>query len=70
MKRQIIFVFGLVFVFSGLSFGQGKTVTNADLEKFKQKRLAAEKELKENILKRNSVFKNTRKKKSIEPNFS
>ncbi len=48
MKRRVLFVLGLVFVFSGLAIAQTKTVTNFDLEKFKQKRLQAEKELREN----------------------
>jgi hypothetical protein len=42
---------GLIFVFVAMSlsvFSQNKTVTNADLEKYKQKRLAAQKELREN----------------------
>lgn len=48
MKKQALFVLGLVFVFSGLTFAQVRTITNADLEKFKQARLKAEKELREN----------------------
>jgi len=48
MKRQALFVLGLVFAFSAVAFAQTKTVTNADLDKFKQKRLQAEKELREN----------------------
>jgi hypothetical protein len=48
MKKQVFLVFGLMFIFSGLAFAQTKTVTNADLEKYRQKRLAAEKEYREN----------------------
>jgi len=48
MKRQALFVLSLVFVFSGLVFAQTKTITNADLLKFKVARLKAEKELREN----------------------
>ncbi|MCB1025071.1 MAG: hypothetical protein KDB79_11810 [Acidobacteria bacterium] len=48
MKRRVLFVLGLVFVFSGLAIAQTKTITNFDLEKYKQKRLQAEKELREN----------------------
>lgn len=39
----------LISTLLGISvFGQANTVTNADLEKFRQKRLAAERELREN----------------------
>ncbi len=48
MKRQIIYVLTVVFAFSAVSAAQVKTVTNADLEKYRRKRLAAEKELREN----------------------
>ena len=48
MKKRAIFVLGIVFIFSGFVFAQTKTVTNADLEKFRQKRLKAEKNLREN----------------------
>lgn len=48
MKKRAIFVLGMVFVFSSFAFAQTKVVTNADLEKFRQKRLKAEKELREN----------------------
>ena len=48
MKKQALFVFGMVFVFSGLAVAQTKTVTNADLLKFKVARLKAEKDLREN----------------------
>jgi hypothetical protein len=48
MKKQTIFVLGFIFIFSGFVFAQTKTVTNADLEKFRQKRLKAEKDYREN----------------------
>ena len=48
MKRQILFLLSLVLVGSTVSVAQTKTITNADLEKFKQRRLKAEKELREN----------------------
>ncbi len=48
MKKQVLFVLGLVFVFSGFVFAQAKTVTNVDLIRFKKARLKAEKELREN----------------------
>lgn len=44
MKSKIWLMFGLILVFSGTAMSQAKTVTNADLEKFKQKRLQAEAE--------------------------
>ena len=48
MKKRLFCILCLVFCVSSLAFGQIKTITNADLEKFKQKRLAAEKEYLEN----------------------
>ena len=44
--RRSIFVLCLLTLFSGFAIGQGKTVTNADLEKFRQKREAGERDLK------------------------
>lgn len=48
MKKQAIFVLMLVFGISSLAFAQSKTVTNATLEKYRQKRLLAERDLREN----------------------
>jgi hypothetical protein len=50
MKKKTIFVLSFIFILSGLALAQDdvKTVTNADLEKYKQKRLAAERDLAEN----------------------
>lgn len=48
MKKQTIFVLSFIFIFSGFAFGQTKTITNKDLEKFRNKRLQAEKDLREN----------------------
>ncbi len=48
MKRQVLFLSALVLGISSLTFAQTKTITNADLEKYRQKRLAAERELREN----------------------
>lgn len=48
MKRQAIFVLALVFGISSFTFAQMKTVTNSDLEQFRQKRLQAERDLEEN----------------------
>lgn len=48
MRRKGLFILALVFAFSAIASGQTKTITNADLAKFKQKRLKAEKELREN----------------------
>ncbi len=48
MKRQILWILCIVFGVSGAAFAQAKTVTNADLAKFKEKRVKAEKELREN----------------------
>lgn len=51
MKKQIVIFLGLIFTFSSVAFAQMKTVTNADLEKFRQKRLEAEREYAENYKK-------------------
>lgn len=47
MERKILFVLIAVFGLSAVCAAQGKVVTNFDLEKFKQQRLAAEKGLDE-----------------------
>ena len=48
MKRQIALFLGLIFSVSSLTFAQTKTITNADLEKHRQKRVQAEREYREN----------------------
>ncbi len=48
MKKRAIFVLALVFGISSFAFAQSKTVTNATLEKFRQKRLQAEWDLRQN----------------------
>jgi hypothetical protein len=48
MKKQILLFVSLIFSVSVLTFAQTRTITNADLESFRQKRLAAEKDLREN----------------------
>ncbi len=48
MKKQAIFVLVLVFGISSFAFAQSKTVTNKTLEKYRQKRLQAERDLQEN----------------------
>ncbi len=48
MRRQILLILCIVFGVSGAAFAQPKTVTDADLAKFKEKRVRAEKELREN----------------------
>lgn len=56
MKERILPFLSLILVFSGFVFAQqratGRTVTNADLEKFRQKRLQAERDYRENYEKR------------------
>lgn len=52
MVRRSIFVLCFVMLLSGLVAAQAKTVTNADLEKFRQKREAGEKNLKAYYAKR------------------
>ncbi|HSK72353.1 MAG TPA: hypothetical protein VK892_11690, partial [Pyrinomonadaceae bacterium] len=51
MKRQIALFLGLIFSVSSLTFAQTKTITNADLEKQRQKRVQAEREYRENYKK-------------------
>lgn len=51
MKKQIVVVLGLIFSVSSLAVAQTKTVTNKDLEKFRQKRFQAEREYRENYKK-------------------
>jgi hypothetical protein len=50
MKRKILFVLFSVFLTANVVLAQSpvKTITNADLEKFRQERLQGEKELREN----------------------
>lgn len=48
MKKQTVVFLSLIFLVSSAAFAQIKTVTNADLEKFRQKRLQSEKEYREN----------------------
>lgn len=47
MKQRLLFVLCVVLGSAGFTAAQTKTVTNFDLEKYKQKRLQAEKELDE-----------------------
>ena len=48
MKKQIAVFLGLIFSLPVVAFAQTRTVTNSDLEKFRQKRLQAEREYREN----------------------
>ena len=49
MKKRLLFILCLSFVAAASSaVAQTKTVTNQDLEKFRQKRVAAERDLREN----------------------
>ena len=48
MIKGIFFVLLTIFVLSVTNFAQVKSITNADLKKYKQKRLKAERELREN----------------------
>ena len=48
MKKQILFLVSLVFIFTNLAAAQNRTVTNADLEKHRQKRLEAQRDYREN----------------------
>jgi hypothetical protein len=46
--KAALFVFGLIISLTVVGFGQVRTITNATLEKFQQKRLAAEKDYRDN----------------------
>jgi hypothetical protein len=48
MKKQILLFVGFIFIFTNVVSAQKKTVTNADLEKFRQRRVQSEKEYREN----------------------
>ena len=48
MKNKTAVFLSFILAFSFSAFAQTKTVTNADLEKFRQKRLQAEREYREN----------------------
>ncbi len=47
MKQRVLFFLCVIIGSAGIAAAQAKTVTNADLEKFKQKRLRAEQDLSE-----------------------
>jgi hypothetical protein len=49
MKKRLLFILCLVVGLGSVAFAQrGRTVTNADLEKYRQKREQSEKDLREN----------------------
>ena len=51
MKVRILFLLCLSILAVAPAFGQTKSVTNAELEKFRQKRIQAEKDYRENYAK-------------------
>lgn len=54
MRKKLLFILGLILVAAGAASAQTKaarTITNDDLEKFRQSRLQAEKDLRENYAK-------------------
>jgi hypothetical protein len=48
MKKRLLFILCSIFVAANLASAQTKTLTNSDLEKYRQKRLQAEREYREN----------------------
>lgn len=48
MKKKTVLFLSFILSFSAVAFAQTKTVTNEDLEKFKQRRLQNEKNYREN----------------------
>ncbi len=53
MKKRLLFILCLCFISANSALAQTKSVTNADLEKFRQKRLQTEREYRENYEKQN-----------------
>lgn len=51
MKKRLLFILCLFSLASGAALAQTKTVTNKDLEKFRQTRLQAERDYRENYAK-------------------
>lgn len=51
MKIRILFLVFIITAGTGAAFAQGKTVTNDDLSKYKQERVKAEAELRNNYAK-------------------
>jgi hypothetical protein len=48
MKKRLLFILGLSLIAVSSAFAQTRTITNQDLEKFRQKRLQAEREYRDN----------------------
>ena len=48
MKQRVLFFLCVLTALAGFAMAQGKVVTNADLEKYRQARLTAEREYREN----------------------
>lgn len=48
MRNGILLFIGLIFVSANAAAAQNRVVTNEDLEKYRQKRVAAERDLREN----------------------
>ena len=48
MKKRILLLIGLIFISANAVAAQTRAVTNEDLEVYRQKRLAAERDLREN----------------------
>lgn len=48
MRKNILLIVGLIFISANAIAAQNRVVTNDDLEKYRQKRLAAERDLREN----------------------
>lgn len=51
MKKQILLFLGFIFIAANFASAQNRTVTNGDLEKFRQKRVQAENDYRENYQK-------------------
>lgn len=51
MKKQILLFLGFIFISANFASAQNRTVTNGDLEKFRQKRVQAENDYRENYQK-------------------
>lgn len=65
MKQKLLF-FLSIFAFSAVAYGQTRTVTNSDLEKYKERRVQAEKGLKDYYAKRGLTEEDLAKREADE----
>ena len=66
MKQRVLFFLCVMVAFAGFANAQGKVVTNADLDKFRQKRLQAEKDLNDYYAKMGLTAEDLAKREAAE----